>query len=276
MTVPTAPIVSGVAWFDDRGRPVNAHGGCIITDDDGRFHLFGEYKTDDRNVFAGVGHYSSSDLAHWRFDGLALEPQADGLLGPDRIGERPKVMRCPSTGTYVMFLHADDLGYNDPHIAYAVCDTIGGPYEVRGAVEYRGEPLRRWDVGAFQDDDGTGYLLIHEGDVYRLSDDYTTAVEKVADGIAPGGESPGMIKAAGRYHLLFSNKTSWERNDNYVMSAPSPSGPWRSSGLLAPEGTRTHDSQCGFVFTGAGPDAPAIYLGDRWSFPRQASAATYV
>lgn len=275
MLHPPAPVVSGVAWFDDRGIPVNAHGGCIVIED-GRYYLFGEYKTDDRNVFAGFSCYSSPDLATWRFEGLALAPQPDGLLGPDRIGERPAVLRCPATGRYVMFLHADDLGYTDPHIAYAVSDTVRGPYVFGGAVLFEGEPVRRWDVGAFQDDDGTGYLLVHEGDVYRLADDYTSAAAKVASGVAPGGESPGMVRAGGRYHLLFSNKTSWERNDNYVMSAPTPAGPWQESGLLAPAGSRTHDSQCGFVLTGVAPDAPPMYLGDRWSFPRQASAATYV
>jgi len=269
------PVVSGVAWFDDAGSPVNAHAGCIVREGD-RFFLFGEYKTDDRNAFAGFSCYSSPDLATWAFEGLALPPQPDGLLGPDRIGERPAVMRCPSTGRYVMFLHADDLGYTDPHIAFAVADALTGPYVLGGPVMFEGEPLRRWDVGSFQDDDGTGYLLVHEGDLYRLAEDYTSAAEKVASGLAPGGESPGMVRAGGRYHLLFSNKTSWERNDNYVLSAPSPAGPWEHSGLLAPAGTRTHDSQCGFVFVGAGPEAPPMYLGDRWSFPRQASAATSV
>ena len=36
-----------------------------------------------------------------------------------------------------------------------------------------------WDMGTFVDENGTAYLLLHEGDIYRLSDDYLTAVEKV-------------------------------------------------------------------------------------------------
>lgn len=272
----TATVINGVAWFDDRGEPVNAHGGCLIREGD-RYYLFGEYKTDDENTFVGFACYSSPDLATWRFERMALPQQPDGLLGPARIGERPKVMRSPGTGQYVMVTHCDDLAYTDPHIGYAVSSSITGPYEFCGPMRFEGEPLRRWDVGAFVDDDGTGYLLVHEGDVYRLTDDFTAIAERVVAGIAPGGESPGMVKTGGRYHLLFSNKTSWERNDNYVLSAEHLGGPWTPSGLLAPPGALTHDSQCGFVLHAAGDAGDGlIFLGDRWSFPHQASAASYV
>ena len=116
--------------------------------------------------------------------------QADGPLGPDRVEERPKVMRCPATGRFVMYVHTDDLGYADPLVGVATCDTVAGEYRWHGPLEHAGEPVRRWDIGAFQDDDGAGYLLVHEGDVYRLGDDYLTAIEKVAENVVPGGESP--------------------------------------------------------------------------------------
>jgi hypothetical protein len=99
-------------------------------------------------------------------------------------------------------------------------------------------------MGTFQDGDGTGSAMWAQDDVY---------------------------------YLLFSNKTSWERNDNYYLGAPSPAGPWTHRGLIAPEGTLNFNSQCTYVFglTTEGGRVP-MYMGDRWSFPRQASAATYV
>ncbi|MEV5848415.1 family 43 glycosylhydrolase [Streptomyces sp. NPDC051985] len=266
-------VMSGVPWFDDRGQTVNAHGACLL-EQDGRYYLFGEYKTDDVNRFAGFACYSSADLADWRFERIVLPQQDGGLMGPGRIGERVKVMRCPSTGVYVMYMHSDDLHYMDPHICVATSDTIDGEYTFAGELTYQGEPIRKWDMGAFQDDDGTGYLLLHEGDIYRLSEDYLVAEERVAEGVARGGESPAMLKHDGRYFLMFSHKTSWESNENFHLSAPALEGPWTYRGHFAPDGSLTCNSQCTFAFRL--PTGEPVYMGDRWSFPHQASAATYV
>jgi hypothetical protein len=140
-------------------------------------------------------------------------------------------------------------------------------------LSYKGKPIKRWDMGVFQDDDGKGYLLIHHGPIYRLSDDYLTVDTLVAQ-VKGMGESPAMFKKDGIYYLLTSNTTSWERNDNYYFTAPSPAGPWTRQGTFCPEGTLTWNSQTTFVLTL--PDGTPMYMGDRWSYPHQASAATYV
>jgi hypothetical protein len=211
-------------------------------------------------------------LANWRFERIVLPQQKDGLLGPNRVGERVKVMRCPATGEYVMYMHCDDTSYYDPHIGYATCQTINGDYEFQGALLYNGEPVKRWDMGTFQDD-GAGYLLIHHGDVYRLSDDYKSA-EALLPKIEGMGESPAMFKKDGVYFLLSSNLTSWERNDNMYHTATRMEGPWTERGLFAPEGSLTYNSQCSFVLN-RGKDG-LLYMGDRWSFPKQGSCATQV
>ena len=51
-------------------------------------------------------------------------------------------------------------------------------------------------------------------------------------------------------------------------------GPWKKQGLFCPEGTLTWNSQSSFVLML--PDGTPMYMGDRWSYPHQASAATYV
>lgn len=268
-------VVNGVPWFDDRGDIINAHGACIV-EDNGRYWLFGEYKSDESNAFPGFGCYSSADLVNWKFERVVLPVQKDGILGPDRIGERVKVMRCPTTGEYVMLMHADDMNYNDPHIGIAVCDRIDGDYTLLGDLKYDGEPVRRWDMGTFQDDDGSGYLLIHHGPIYKLSPDYRS-IEKMAAYIDGMGESPAMFKKDGVYFMLTSNLTSWERNDNYYFTATSIEGPWVRRGLFCPEGSLTHNSQSTFVFQlNRGSETIPVYMGDRWSYPHQASAATYV
>ena len=120
---PQKAIVSGVSWYDQRGETVSAHGANIIRDG-GRYYLFGEYKTDSANVFTGFSCYSSDNLVDWRFESIAFKQQSDGRMGPNRVGERPKVLRCPATGEYVMLMHTDDLRYKDPCTCYATSNTI--------------------------------------------------------------------------------------------------------------------------------------------------------
>jgi hypothetical protein len=269
-------IYSGIPWFDNRGNVVSAHGACIIKDNN-RYYLFGEAHTDTSNAFAGFNCYSSIDLYNWKFENVALPVQGNGKLGPNRVGERVKVMKCPQTGEYVMYMHADTLGYTDQFVGYATSAAITGPYTFRGPLLFNGKPIRKWDMGTFQDKDGSGYVLIHGGEIYKLSEDYKSVSEQVNKNMTSGFESPAMFKKDSIYYFLGSHLTSWERNDNYYYTATSLKGPWTRRGIFAPEGTLTWNSQTTFVLPIEGTkDTTYLFMGDRWSFPKQASAATYV
>jgi hypothetical protein len=269
-------IISGVPWFDDKGNTVSAHGANIIKEGN-RFYLFGEYKNDTSNVFSGFSCYSSSDLCNWKFESVALPVQASGKLGANSVGERPKVMKCPATGEYIMYMHADSQGYKRQFVGYAISRNITGPYIFEGALLFNGNPIRKWDMGAFQDTDGSGYILMHGGDIYKLSDDYKSIVEHVNKAMIKGFESPALFRKDSLYYFLGSHLTGWERNDNYYYTATSLKGPWTSRGLFAPEGTLTWNSQTTFVLPIQGSkETTYMFMGDRWSFPKQASAATYV
>lgn len=268
-------IYNGVPWFDTEGNIVNAHGACVV-EDGGRYWLFGEYKSHGNNNFIGFGCYSSSDLVNWKFERIVLPQQKDGILGPGRVGERVKVMKCPKTGEYIMLMHADNQKYGDPYIALATSPTINGEYTFCGPILYNGKPVKRWDMGTFQDEDGTGYLLIHHGPIYRLAEDYRSIVAQAAN-IKGMGESPAMFKKDGMYYLLTSNLTGWERNDNYYFTATNIEGPWKRHGCFCPEGTLTYNSQSTFVFPlRKDGKTTYIYMGDRWSYPYQDEAATCV
>ena len=89
-------VVNGIPWFDDKGNIVNAHGACIV-EENGRYYLFGEWKSDKSNAFPGFSCYSSDDLVNWKFENIVLRVQPEGILGPNRVGERVKVMKCPKT-----------------------------------------------------------------------------------------------------------------------------------------------------------------------------------
>lgn len=269
-------ICSGVPWFDDKGNTVSAHGACIVKDG-GRYFLFGERHSDTSNAFAGFNCYSSADLYNWKFESIALPVQATGKLGPNRVGERPKVMKCPGTGEYLMYMHVDTTGYTDQFVGYATSKNITGPYGFKGPLLFNGKPVKKWDMGTFQDNDGSGYVLLHGGDIYRLSDDYKSINEQVNRAMERGFESPAIFRKDSLYYFLGSNLTGWERNDNYYFTAASLKGPWTKRGLFCSEGTLTWNSQTTFVLPIAGSKRTThLFMGDRWSFPYQASAATYV
>jgi hypothetical protein len=269
-------IYSGIPWFDDKGHVVSAHGANIVKDKD-RYYLFGERHYDTSNTFAGFNCYSSTDLYNWKFESIALPVQKTGKLGPSRVGERPKVMKCATTGEYIMYMHVDTLGHTDQFVGYATSNNIIGPYTFRGPLLFNGKPILKWDMGTFQDKDGSGYVLLHGGDIYKLNDDYKSVAEQVSKSFTNGFESPAIFRKDSIYYFLGSHLTSWERNENYYFTATSLAGPWTSRGNFAPTGTLTWNSQTTFVLPIAGSkDTTYMFMGDRWSFPKQASAATYV
>ena len=269
-------IYSGIPWLDDKGNTVSVHGANIIKDK-GRYYLFGERPSDTNNAFTGLSCYSSTDLYNWKFESIALPVQDSGKLGPNRRGERPKVMKCPATGEYIMYMHVDSLAHTDQFVGYATSNNITGPYTYRGPLFFNGALIPKWDMGAFQDKDGSGYVLLHGGDIYKLSDDYKSISERVCKAFERGFESPAIFRKDSMYYFLGSNLISWERNDNYYFTATSLKGPWTNRGLFCPEGTLTWNSQASFVLPIEGlKDTTYMYMGDRWSFPKQTSAATYV
>ena len=147
-----------------------------------------------------------------------------------------------------------------------------------GPLKYKGQPIRKWDIGTFQDNDGTGYLLAHHGPIYRLSDDYMSAVDLYVDEqLKHSGESPALFRKGDTYYIMYSNLTSWERNDNFYFTSKDIRGPWKRQGNFCPKGSLTYNSQCTFVLPIVnGVDTTFMYMGDRWSYPHQASSATQV
>ncbi len=269
-------IYSGVPWLDEKGNTVSAHGTNIVKDN-GKYYLFGERHDDTSNAFVGFNCYSSTDLYNWKFERIALPQQQSGKLGPNRVGERCKVMKCSSTGEYIMYMHADTLGYVDQFVGYATSKNITGPYTFHGPLLFNGKPIKKWDMGTFQDKDGSGYVLLHGGDIYKLNDDYKSISEQINKAFERGFESPAIFHKDSLYYFLGSDLTGWERNDNYYFTATSLNGPWTKRGFFAPQGTLTWNSQTTFVLPIEGTKKTTfLFMGDRWSFPKQASAATYV
>ena len=274
-----ASIVSGTLWPDQNGNDVQGHGGSIIKVGS-TYYWLGEDKigeNDSGAYFQHVPCYASTDLAHWTYVSEALSPQSSGDLGPGRIIERPKVIYNQGTRQYVMYMHVDTPGYGTGRVGVATSPTVCGNYTYRGSVLPLG--LQSWDIGLFQDTDGTAYLLTHAGDnhlhIDRLTADYLSAAGSVA-ALSPNYEAPAMVKANGRYYLFGSNLTGWNNNDNVYTTATSLSGPWSSWQTFAPVGSDTYNSQTAFILPVTGSQGTTyVYAGDRWN-AGNLGASTYV
>lgn len=282
-------IVPGARWLDTDGNVINAHAGNIILVPDtslpskstssssssGIFYWFGEYKPANQTEGAGVSVYSSPDLATWTYHGLALTPD-QGNGGPANnftIIQRPKVVYVPATGKYHMWWHADNASYGYLLQGFAQADTVAGPYDFVSATA----PLGNWsqDFGLFTDrTNGRSYALYSNGDTVEGRDDYITlfneevsALEEVVYRFNKFDlEAPGIVQTdQDGYFMLMSHKTGYRPNDVVAFRADSLSGPWSQPAPIAPLGTRTWNSQSGFVLTVKGTEATTyLYLGDQW------------
>jgi hypothetical protein len=265
------PNPPGIAFMDSDGKPVNAHGGGVIRVCD-TFYLHGEYflSTTTDNNFNGFSMYSSRDLATWKNEGLILPQQASGQLGPNRKGERPHIIACPSTGEFVLYAHSADTTYQaDKEVVYATSPTVNGQYAFKGSLmNASGAIAAHSDMSALTDGDNA-YVVTESGWVYTLARDCHSWVSakqySAVNGSSGGIEAPTVFKAGSTYYWIGSDKTGWRANDDFYSSAPSMTGPWTYRGNLAPAGKLTWMTQSTWVIQVAGNQGTTfVYWGDHW------------
>lgn len=122
----------GQVWKDNRGIPVNAHGGGVLYYK-GTYYWFGEHKADSTSsAMVGVTCYSSKDLVDWKYEGVALSVTDEKGSDIERgcILERPKVIYNRKTRKFVMWFHLElkGQGYRAARAGVAVADKVTGPY----------------------------------------------------------------------------------------------------------------------------------------------------
>jgi beta-xylosidase len=135
--------------------------------------MIGEDKSDGpRNV---VNCYSSTNLVEWKFAGAPLSMQG-GDLSPGRVVERPKVIYNKATRKYVMYMHIDSGDYKEAKVGVATCDSVCGKYTYHKSFQPMGKQSR--DMGLYQDDDGSAYLLSE--DVSTFSSSLVVSLSKIS------------------------------------------------------------------------------------------------
>jgi hypothetical protein len=129
-TAPRAAIRPGEPWYDTDGNRIEAHGGGMLFHE-GRYFWYGENHALGFRNRTGISCYSSSDLVTWRSEGLALPKDALPVdYRDDGACERPKVIRNPRTGLFVMWMHLDADGYTHSRAGVAVAENPAGPFEL--------------------------------------------------------------------------------------------------------------------------------------------------
>lgn len=257
----------GELWPDDRGEPINAHGGGVLWHQ-GTYYWFGEHKVAGRlgnTAQVGVSCYSSTDLYRWRNEGIALavEDHPRSEITKGCIIERPKVVYNARTKRFVMWFHLEHRGkgYATARTAVAVAEKITGPYRFhqshrpnRGSwpvncdPETAKDPQLRFlkrdhstgqmsrDMTVFVDDDGRAWHIAAAEENYTLhisllTPDYLGFTGKFSRAL-PGGhnEAPAICKHDGKYWLITSGCSGWDPNEARSHVATSMAGPWTPLG----------------------------------------------
>ncbi len=277
--------IAGREWNDEDGQFINAHGAGLLYFGD-TYYLFGEIKRgatrlvpgqnweDYRVAAGGVSCYSSKDLLHWKYRGLALSPvygDPGNDLDTGRVIERPKVVYNDLSGKFVMWMHVDKEDYSYARAGVAISDKPEGPYIYLGSVQPNGQMSR--DITLFKDDDGKAYLVYASEDnntmqVCLLSDDYQLPTPQFTRiFINLRREAPAMFKHLGKYYLITSLCSGWDPNPAMYAVSDSVLGNWEIKGnpCVGPGAERTFYAQSSFVIPLPGEPGNFIFMADRWN-----------
>lgn len=266
-------IEPGAIWRDDRGLPIQAHGGGITRVGDTYF-WFGEDRSRNNDPAKRfVACYASKDLAHWTFRNQVLKLGDPEGFGPKWILERPKVFHNEQTGKFVMYMHVDGPvpgqagGYRLARVATAISDSVDGDYRYIRSFRPLGQESR--DIGQFVDDDGSAYLIFESRPakgffIAKLSSDYLD-VEKEICLVKTPLEAGAIVHYRGLYYAVGSALTGWRPNPNQYATAPALAGPWSKFKDIAPPATKTYGSQSTMLLKVVGSKTTTVlFLADIW------------
>ena len=267
-------IRNGALWVDDRGEPVQAHGAGFLQVGD-TWYMIGEDRNNTWNP--DVNMYSTKDFVHWKFERKIIK---NGVthpsLGNGRFIERPKLMYCRKTGKYVVWCHWEQGNYGASEAAVFYCDSVNGDYKFHWA----GRPLgvKSRDCNVFVDNDGTAYFIstIEENQhlgLFRLSDDYLSAVEYTELFKWQSREAPAIVRHGDTYFMMFSACSGWDPNQATFSYSKSLTSGWSSRANIG--NSIAYDTQAASVLTVTGSKGTSyVYVGDRWQDPGLAESKT--
>lgn len=269
-------IKNGNMWIDSDGNEIQAHGAGFLKVND-TWYMIGEDRTQQWNP--DVNMYSSKDFVNWKFERKIIKNGATHPdLGKTRMIERPKLMYCAKTGQYVVWCHWESSDYGASEAAVFYCDSINGEYK----FHWGGRPLgiKSRDCNVFVDDDGTAYFIstIEENQhlgLFKLSDDYLSAVEYTELFKHQRREAPAIVKVDGIYYMLSSACTGWDPNPCKLSCSDSLTSGWSELKQIGDD--TAYDTQAASILTIHGTeDTTYLYVGDRWMDPGLPESKTII
>ncbi|AHF14594.1 ricin B lectin [Niabella soli DSM 19437] len=259
-------IHPGAAWPDQKGNPIQAHGGGIIKIGK-NYYWYGEERRQglDSN-YRYVSCYSSADLVNWKFEGDVLQLSDPENLGRHWVLERPKVFYNRQTKKYVMYFHLDDARYKLARVGIAVSNTATGNFKYVKSFRPLGHESR--DIGQFIDDDGAAYLVFEDRPngfhIAKLSADYMD-VERDMSLIPQHMEGGAIVHYKGLYYAIGSALTGWNPNPNKYAIAKKLEGPWSPFEDIAPPAVKTYGAQSTMLLKITGSKTTTVlFMGDQW------------
>jgi hypothetical protein len=249
-----ATVHNDFFWYDLSGNLIRVRSGTLRKFGD-LYYWYGHSNDRDQTC------YSSPDLVHWTYKGLALQT----ALGANRLD----VLYNATTHTYVMFLKYNGNGAS---FGIATASAPEGPYTFRGQTLVDGALIG--DMSVYQDNDGQAYLayvswaISTNGShgIYRLSPDYLTLDTRVFYWTTGGREAPHIFKRNGMYYYGTSRTAGINPTPTQYYRATNLGGPWSAPITLAtPGSTTSYETQVNFIVPFAGTQGTFyMYDGDRW------------
>jgi len=211
-------FVPGAEWRDTNGETIEAHGGGILAVGK-RFYWYGENHRLGSGNKTGISAYSSSDLLHWKNEGVVLPK--DSL--PERFRDRaspsgPRSSTIGAPSNTFMWMHLDANRYADASAGVAVSDvppahsessacfalfatTTASARTARNCTSANREtPFATWRSFSTKTNERAYVFYASESNktlyAVRLSDDYTDAVHPRSR----GRRGLGSFRAAGARH----------------------------------------------------------------------------
>lgn len=133
----------------------------------GRYYWYGDHFSPSKHdpegyMYGGVGACSSSDMIHWRNEGIQLHfvniSDQWGNLTEVFLAQRPKVLYNDNTGKYIMWMHVEDnRTRNYGAAAVATANYPNGPFHFHRTFYPDGNKTK--DLNVYKNKKGEGFLL---------------------------------------------------------------------------------------------------------------------
>ncbi|NUS15838.1 MAG: family 43 glycosylhydrolase [Streptomyces sp.] len=275
-----ATVQNDVFWKDTSGNPIYSQGGGVLKVGSTYYWYGVKYngaagyysnpaggKNSDTS-FNAITTYSSTDLAHWKFEGNAMTTSDvnGGWIG--RVG----VAHNPTTGKYVLIAQLDS------GLMFATSSTPNGHFTLAGTQSSIANVSTGMsgDQSVFTDDDGNAYLAFSNASgrshLYvaplRSSDFLQVgAAVNIYNSSSGGREGNIMFKHNGTYYFCSSDLHGWNASHTYCITSSKVSSGYSAEFVL--QGTDadfSHVTQTGLAFDVVGSSGSFVMFGgDRWS-----------